>query len=134
MAALPDDRTAPGSVDGTLVDLGWMVTGVLVFGSLVVFEPLFVSVDPTPATVAGSALAGVVVGTAVVVLSVESERARSFWAESGRRRFVVLFAFIMGMQAVFRLFPGLTVLSALVAFLVAIPARLVSYYRHRDRQ
>ncbi|QLH77612.1 hypothetical protein HZS55_10015 [Halosimplex rubrum] len=133
MAALPEDRTEPGSVNGALVDLGWMVAGVLVFGSLAVFEPLFVAVDPAPATVAGSALIGGVVGTAIVVLSVESERARSFWAANYRRRLVVLFAFIVGMQAVFRLFPGWTVLSALVAFLVAIPVRLASYYRHRDR-
>jgi len=133
MVALPDNRTEPGSADGTLVDLGWMVAGVVVFGSLAVFQPLFVAIDPVPATIAGSALIGAITGTAVVVLSVESERARSFWAENHRRRFVVLFAFIMGMQAVFRLFPGWTVLSTLVAFLVAIPVRLVAYYRHRDR-
>lgn len=133
MAAIPDDWAEPDSAAGTLVDLGWMALCILGFGALALVEPLFFEVPVTKARVVVAALVGVPLAVALVVLSTESERAREFWTDSYRRRFVVLFAFIMGMQLLLRLAPGWTVLVTLATALAAVPVRVVVYYRQRGR-
>ncbi|WP_415381043.1 hypothetical protein [Halosimplex sp. TS25] len=133
MSALPDDWTEPDSTAGTLVDLGWLVLVVAVFGVLALVEPLFVAVPATLTRVAVSALVGAALAVALVALSVESERVRSFWTGDSAPRFAALFAFVMGMQLCLWVAPGWTVLVTLATAVAAVPTRVFFYYRHRER-
>ncbi|WP_436909733.1 hypothetical protein [Halosimplex marinum] len=132
MSTLPDDWSEPGSTAGALVDLGWLALAVAVFGGLALVEPFAVEVPVTGTRVAVAAVAGVALAVALVVLSVGSERVRSFWTGNFAPRFVALFAFIMGMQLLLRLAPGWTVLVTLATAVAAVPVRVLAYYRHRE--
>jgi len=132
MSALPDSWSDPDSRPGLLYELGWLLLCVLVFGALAVLDPFFVDVDPTTETLVGSLALGTLLGVGLVYVSVESERIRGFWDDL-RRRFVVLFVFIMAMQGLLRFLPTWTVLSTLAACLTAIPVRLFLYYGQTGR-
>jgi hypothetical protein len=133
MSVVPDGWSEPDSRPGLLYELGWVVLCAVVFGTLAVFEPLFVRVDPTTTVLAVSVGLGAVVGLGLVYASYEVERVRSFWSDD-RRRFLALFAFIMAMQGAMRLVPTWFVLTALAASVVAVPARVAVYYRYRGRR
>jgi hypothetical protein len=127
MSVIPEEWGELDSTAGLLYELGWLLLVVVVFGSFLVFQPLFVEIKITPVLLAGSMLLGTVLGVALVISTV-NDRARQFWKRD-RYRFASLFVLAMLIQVVLRFVPTWTLLTGIVASVVAIPGRIAIYLR-----
>ncbi|EMA41999.1 hypothetical protein [Halococcus hamelinensis] len=120
------EQWSPGSRRALRHDLGWCLLTTTLFGAFAFWEPFF-EITPTTAELAVSIVLGIMLGTAMLLVSLTTVR-RRMW-ESERFKFVFLFSTAIGIQVAIQFIPMWTVLIMLATFVSAIPGRLYLYRR-----
>ncbi|WP_049898515.1 hypothetical protein [Halococcus agarilyticus] len=127
MSVIPEEWGELDSTAGLFYELGWLLLVIVLFGSFLIFQPLFIEIEITPAPVVGSVILGIILGITLVISTV-NDRARQFWKRD-RYRFASIFVLAMLIQVVLRLVPTWTLLTGIVASVVTIPGRIAIYLR-----
>jgi membrane-bound metal-dependent hydrolase YbcI (DUF457 family) len=130
MSVVPEEWSDLGSLRGTLYESAWVGLAILVFGFVGYWWGWFGEATLTDGLIA------VVVGPTLALITGYlfsfDDRVRAFWSGHGRR-FVALFALIMGVQGLLSIAPVITTLTGSIYLATLLPVRIYMYSHTRRR-